>query len=64
MRAWELLFGASLAFIKVNTKLKKLWFCIGITFLVFQILITNDQNFNPLAICFVALADYCALKDL
>lgn len=27
MRAWELLFGASLAFIKVNTKLKKQWFC-------------------------------------
>ena len=56
MRAWELLFGASLAFIKVNTKLKKLWFYIGITFLVFQILITDAQNYNPLAICFVSLS--------
>ena len=56
MRAWELLFGASLAFIKVNTKLKKQWFYIGITFLVFQILFTDDQNYNPLAIFFVLLA--------
>lgn len=56
MRAWELLFGASLVFIKVNTKLKKHCFYIGITFLVFQILFTDDQNYNPLAICFVALA--------
>ena len=56
MRAWELLFGASLAFIKVNTKLKKQWFYIGITFLVFQILFTDDQNYNPLAVFFVLLA--------
>ena len=31
MRAWELLFGSSLAFIKINSKHNKHWFYIGIT---------------------------------
>ena len=56
MRAWELLFGASLAFIKVNLNHKKLWFYIGITLITAQIIFTEDQNYNPLAILFVALA--------
>lgn len=56
MRAWELLFGASLAFINVNLNHKKLWFYIGVSLLTAQIIFTEDQNYNPLAILFVILA--------
>ena len=56
MRAWELLFGASLAFIKLNINHKKLWFYIGISLLTAQILFTEAQDYNPLAILYVALS--------
>lgn len=56
MRAWELLFGASLAFIKLNLKQNKQWFYIGITLLIAQIIFTHEQDYNPHAIFFVILS--------
>lgn len=55
MRTWELLFGASLAFIKLNSKHNKHWFYIGIILLIAQIILTNEQTYNPLSILFVCL---------
>ena len=56
MTAWELLFGASLAFIKLNLKQNKQWFYIGITLLIAQIIFTHEQDYNPHAIFFVILS--------
>lgn len=56
MRAWELLFGASLAFIKIEFKNKKLCFYLGVAALVGLIIYKTNQTYNPFSILYVALA--------
>ena len=56
MRAWELLFGASLAFIKIEVNNKKLCFYLGVTALVAIIIFKKNQSYVPFSILYVALA--------
>ena len=56
MRAWELLFGASLAFIKIEVNNKKLCFYLGIVALVAIIIFKKNQSYIPFSILYVALA--------
>ena len=56
MRAWELLFGASLAFIKIEVNNKKLCFYLGIVALSAIIIFKKNQSYIPFSILYVALA--------
>ena len=56
MRAWELLFGASLAFIKIEVNNKKLCFYLGIIALAAIIIFKKNQSYIPFSILYVALA--------
>lgn len=56
MRAWELLFGASLAFLKIDVNNKKLCFYLGIVALVAIIIFKKNQSYVPFSILYIALA--------
>ena len=59
MRAWELLFGASLTFIRIDLKFNKICYYLGFIALILVIILTKDQNYNPARILLITFS--CAV---